>query len=233
MDRSRYFTLRLSCPDRVGIVSRVASFIADAGGWILRSSQHSDGPTERFYMRVEIEADSLHCDRDTFAQRFFAVADELDMEWQLADSAARQRIVILVSRQMHCLYDLLERWSSGELDVEIPCVISNHEDARGLVEWHGIDYHHVPVDPADRERAWHVIRERFDAVGGQTMMQILPGWLCEAYAGQIINIHHSFLPSFVGAQPYLQAWRRGVKQVGATCHYVTPILIKGRSSNRT
>ena len=232
MQSSRHFTLRLSCPDRVGIVARVAGFLADAGGWILRSSQHSDPVTGRFYMRVEVDADTLGCDLPMLTKRFAPLADELDMDWRLADSAVRKRIVVLVSRQMHCLYDLLERWRSGELDVEIPCVISNHEDARGLVEWHGIPFYYVPVDKTDKEAAWQALDTLFRDARADTMvlaryMQILPAWLCEAYAGQILNIHHSFLPSFVGASPYQQAWERGVKQVGATCHYVTADLDQG------
>jgi len=232
MDRARHFTLRFSCPDQVGIVARVARFLAESGGWILRSSQHSDGPTHRFYMRVEVDAASLGCDLATLAEQFTPIAQEWAMEWQMADSAVKKRIVLLVSRQMHCLYDLLERWRSGELDVDIPCVISNHEDARGLVEWHGIDFHYVPVDKNDKEAAWQQVDQLFVKSGADTMvlaryMQILPAWLCEAHAGQIINIHHSFLPSFVGASPYQQAWERGVKQVGATCHYVTAELDQG------
>lgn len=232
MDRTRHFTLRFSCPDQVGIVSRVSGFLAEQGGWILRSSQHSDGPTARFYMRVEIDAASIGGDIQALSQRFVPVAQALDLDWHMADSAVRKRVVILVSRQMHCLYDLLERWSSGELAVDIPCIISNHDDARALVEWHGIRFHHVPVDKNHKDAAFQEIRSLFDAADADAMllaryMQILPAWLCDAYAGQIINIHHSFLPSFVGAQPYLQAWQRGVKQVGATCHYVTADLDQG------
>ena len=232
MSSARHFTLRFSCPERVGIVARVAGFLAEAGGSIRRSSQHSDSRTGRFYMRVEVDAASLGISLDTLAARLMPIADELDMDWRLADSAVRKRIVILVSRQMHCLYDLLERWRSGELDVDIPCIISNHEDARGLVEWHGIDFHHVPVDKDNKDAAWHAIDDLFAAANADTMvlaryMQILPAWLCDAHAGQILNIHHSFLPSFVGASPYQQAWERGVKQVGATCHYVTPELDQG------
>ena len=219
----------------MGIVARVASFLAEAGGSILRSSQHSDSATDRFYMRVEVDAASLGISLETLAARFTPIAEALDMDWRVADSAVKKRIVVLVSRQMHCLYDLLERWRSGELDVDIPCIISNHEDARGLVEWHGIAFHHVPVNKDNKDNkdaAWREIDRLFAAADADTMvlaryMQILPAWLCDAHAGQILNIHHSFLPSFVGASPYHQAWERGVKQVGATCHYVTPELDQG------
>ena len=124
MPSARHFTLRFSCPDRVGIVARVATFLAEAGGSILRSSQHSDSATDRFYMRVEVDAVSLGISLETLAARFAPIAEALDMDWRVADSAVKKRIVVLVSRQMHCLYDLLERWRSGELDVDIPCIIS-------------------------------------------------------------------------------------------------------------
>lgn len=232
MDRERFYTLRFSCPDQVGIVARVATFFADHGGWILRSSQHSDEASGRFFMRVEVRADSLSIEPGALRRAFGPIARELDMDWQISDSDVKQRVVLLVSKQMHCLYDLLERWASGELDIEIPCVISNHDDARGLVEWHGIAFHHVPIDRDNKAAGFAEIERLFVEASGETMvlarfMQILPATLCEHFAGRIINIHHSFLPSFVGASPYLQAWRRGVKQVGATCHYVTADLDEG------
>ncbi|MES1926671.1 formyltetrahydrofolate deformylase [Salinisphaera sp. T31B1] len=232
MDRQRYYTLRFSCPDCVGIVARVAGFFAENGGWILRSAQHSDEASGQFFMRVEVRAESVVMDLDALRDAFDPVARSFSMDWQISDSAHRKRVVILVSRQMHCLYDLLERWASGELEIDIPCVISNHDDARGLVEWHGIAYHHVPIDADNKKAAFERIEHLFDQARGEAMvlarfMQILPARLCEALAGRVLNIHHSFLPSFVGASPYLQAWRRGVKQVGATCHYVTAELDQG------
>lgn len=232
MNRSRFYTLRFSCPDSIGIVARVATFIAEHGGWILRSSQHSDEESNRFFMRVEVRADSLPFQVEELRTRFATVAREMEMDWQISDSAVKKRVVILVSRQMHCLYDLLERWQSGELDIDIPCVISNHEDARGLTEWHGITFHHVPVNKDDKAASYAEIERLFTDAGGEVMvlarfMQILPASLCENLRGRILNIHHSFLPSFVGAAPYAQAYRRGVKQVGATCHYVTAKLDDG------
>ncbi|MGN8158689.1 formyltetrahydrofolate deformylase [Salinisphaera sp. RV14] len=232
MSRSRFYTLRFSCPDSTGIVARVATFIAEHGGWILRSSQHSDEESGRFFMRVEVRADSLPFQLDALQRRFASLAREMDMDWHISDSAVRKRVVILVSRQMHCLYDLLERWQSGELDIDIPCVISNHEDARGLTEWHDIPFHHVPIDKSDKAAGFAEIERLFEEAEGEVMvlarfMQILPASLCERLRGRVLNIHHSFLPSFVGAAPYLQAYRRGVKQVGATCHYVTAKLDDG------
>jgi formyltetrahydrofolate deformylase len=183
-------------------------------------------------MRIEIRADSLPFDLDEFKQRFLPIASEFAMDWRIADSATRKRVVLLVSKQEHCLYDLLARWQSKELDIEIPCVISNHEDLRGFVEWHGIPFHHVPVTADNKAAAFVEIQRIFDEARGDTMvlaryMQILAPELCRAYPSRIINIHHSFLPSFVGAKPYHQAYQRGVKLIGATCHYVTEALDQG------
>jgi len=141
-------------------------------------------------------------------------------------------VVILVSRQDHCLYDLLHRWRSQDFPFDIPCVISNHEDLRGFVEWHGIPYFHVPVARDGRDQAFRRVLELYRGHRGDTMvlaryMQILPPWLCDELPGRVINIHHSFLPSFAGARPYHQAFERGVKLIGATCHYVTAELDAG------
>jgi formyltetrahydrofolate deformylase len=167
-----------------------------------------------------------------FRQRFAPIAQELEMDWKITDSAVKKRVVILVSKQEHCLYDLLARWQAKELDIEIPCVISNHDIFRGFVEWHGIPFHHVPITPENKPAAFAEIRRLFEESRGDTMvlarfMQILPPELCAAYPGQILNIHHSFLPSFAGAKPYHQAYARGVKLIGATCHYVTAELDQG------
>ncbi len=236
MHRERFYTLTASCPDRVGIVAAVSGFFAQHGGWILETTLHSEPPNEdgvaAYFMRLEIKADSLPFDLDGLRAAFQPVADEFDMTWKISDSAQRKRVVILVSKQEHCLYDLLARWQSKELDVEIPCVISNHETLRGFVEWHGIPFHYVPVTPENKSTAYARIGELFAEAQGDVMvlaryMQILSPELCAALPGRIINIHHSFLPSFVGAKPYHQAWERGVKLIGATCHYVTSDLDQG------
>jgi formyltetrahydrofolate deformylase len=230
MKTSRRYTLTLSCPDRVGIVAAVSSFFAQHGGWIVEASYHADTPTGRFFMRQEILADSLPFDAAMLRAKFAVLAQQFEMEWQISDSAQKMRVVMLVSKQDHCLNDLLHRWRSGELEVEIPCVISNHEDLRSFVEWHGIPYHHVPM--ADKDAAFEKIAALFEQYQGDTLvlarfMQILPPELCRRYAGRVINIHHSFLPSFAGAKPYHQAFERGVKLIGATCHYVTEELDDG------
>jgi len=234
MSTTHRYTLTISCPDRSGIIAAVTGFIAQHGGFIVEASYHTEQEAQRFFMRQEIRADSLPFDAAEFRRRFSALADEFKMTWQLADSAIKKRLVVLVSKQDHCLDDLLHRWRSGELQVDIPCVISNHEDLKSFVEWHGIPYIHVdmPTSPASKAAAFEKIAALFDEHRGDAMvlarfMQILPPWLCQRYPGRVINIHHSFLPSFVGAKPYHQAYQRGVKLIGATCHYVTDELDAG------
>ena len=232
MHAQRRYTLTASCPDRVGIVARVATFIAENQGWILETSHHADEDTQRYFMRIEMKADSLPFDLAEFRRRFQPIAAEFRMDWRIADSAVRKRLVLLVSKQEHCLYDLLARWQSKELDVDIPCVISNHETFRSFVEWHGIPFHHVPVTAQNKAAANAEIARLFEDARGDVMvlaryMQIIPAELCERLPGRIINIHHSFLPSFVGAKPYHQAHQRGVKLIGATCHFVTAELDAG------
>ena len=224
------YTLTIPCPDRAGIIAAVTGFIAQHGGFIVEASYHTDLETQRFFMRQEILADSLPFDAHEFRRRFAQLSDEFEMTWQFSDSARKKRLVILVSKQDHCLNDLLHRWRSGELLVDIPCVISNHEDLRSFVEWHGIPFIHVDV--ADKAAAFARIGALFEQHQGDTLvlarfMQIMPADFCQRYAGRIINIHHSFLPSFVGAKPYHQAYLRGVKLIGATCHYVTDELDAG------
>ena len=233
----RRYILTVDCPDRVGIVAAVSGFIADSGGWVLEAAQHGDLSTGRFFLRIETIADSLPFGPQELGERFAPVAAEFDMGWKVTDTDVRKRVVVLVSKEDHCLADLLYRWRSGDLDCEIPCVVSNHEDLRSLVEWHGITFHHVPVppgavDPDGKARAFGEIARLFDEAGADLMvlaryMQIIPPELCARYPGRIVNIHHSFLPSFAGARPYHQAFDRGVKLIGATCHYVTADLDAG------
>jgi formyltetrahydrofolate deformylase len=235
MTTSRRYTLTISCPDRTGIIAAVSGFIARHNGWIVEASYHTDQLTQKFFMRQEILADSLPFNLAEFHTQFASLASEYSMDSRISDSARKKRIVILVSKQDHCLNDLLHRWRSGELQVDIPCVISNHEDLRSFVEWHGIPFHHVTMpgnnEPA-KAAAFEEIARLFEQFHGDTLvlarfMQIMPPYLCERYLGRIINIHHSFLPSFIGAKPYHQAYERGVKLIGATCHYVTAALDAG------
>jgi len=228
---THHYTLTISCPDRAGIIAAVTGFIAQHGGFIVEASYHTEQDAGLFFMRQEIRADSLPFDAEEFSRRFTPLATGLGMDWTLADSAQKKRLVILVSKQDHCLDDLLHRWRNDELLVDIPCVISNHEDLRSFVEWHGIPFIHVDMT-ADKQAAFAQIASLFEEYRGDSMvlarfMQILPPFLCQRYSGRIINIHHSFLPSFVGARPYHQAHQRGVKLIGATCHYVTDELDAG------
>jgi formyltetrahydrofolate deformylase len=228
------YRLVISCPDRVGIVARVSQFVAEYGGWLTEANYHSDPDSGWFFMRNEIRADSLKISLREFNTAFSRIADEYRMIWSVRDSTVRQRVALLASHASHCLADILHRWHSGELFCDIPCVISNHENLRSMVEWHEIPFHFVPVpkDPEGKAAAFAQVSElvgqqRIDTVVLARYMQIIPPDLCTSHAGRIINIHHSFLPSFIGAKPYHQAHTRGVKLVGATCHYVTENLDAG------
>lgn len=228
------YRLVIACPDRVGIVARVSQFIADLGGSLLEASYHSDPDTERFFMRNEIDARSVSLNFNAFKQSFAEVAEEFNMDWTIRQSTEPRKVVMLASKASHCLADLLHRWHSGDLHCDVPCVISNHENLRSMVEWYGIPFHYVamPKD-ADGKRAGFAEIERLikqheaDTIVLARFMQILPAALCQRFAQRIINIHHSFLPSFIGANPYKKAFERGVKLIGATCHYVTDDLDEG------
>ncbi|MEE8056865.1 MAG: formyltetrahydrofolate deformylase, partial [Pseudomonadales bacterium] len=179
-----------------------------------------------------INAETLSCSLDEFREKFMPIADEFTMKWCIRDSEIKQKVVLLASQASHCLADLLYRWQSGELDCDIPCVISNHENLRRMVEWHGIPFHYVPVDKNNKTPAFTQMEEIIERHSADTVvlaryMQIIPPSLCDKYAGSLINIHHSFLPSFVGANPYQKAFDRGVKLIGATSHYVTQELDQG------
>lgn len=228
----RHYTITLSCPDRPGIIAAVSSFIAAHGGSIGESASHTETQTRHFFMRVEILAQTLPFGLEDLRTRFAKLADEFNMQWQITDSAVKKRVVILVSKQEHCLSDLLYRWRSREFEFDIPCVISNHDDTRSIVEWHGIPYIHVPIGPENKRVAHQEIlrlceQHQADAVVLARYMQVLPDFFCVAYPNRVINIHHGLLPAFVGARPYHQAFERGVKQIGATCHYVTSELDAG------
>jgi formyltetrahydrofolate deformylase len=229
--------ITFGCPDRTGIIARISSFLADNGGWIVEAAYHTDPETGWFFTRQEVRADSLPFGVDELRAQFAEVAASLGAQstWTVTDTGSRKRVVILVSKEGHCLYDLLARVSTGELDVEVSAVIGNHPELGDITRAHGIPFHHVPFpanDPEGKQAAFAELRalvEKHDphAVVLARFMQILPPELCAAWSGRTINIHHSFLPSFIGARPYHQAHRRGVKLVGATCHYVTADLDAG------
>ncbi|WP_415904204.1 formyltetrahydrofolate deformylase [Neptuniibacter sp. QD48_55] len=228
----RRFRLVLACPDRVGIVAMVSNFISSHGGSISDANQHSDSTTGWFFMRVEISAATLPFSLEELKSAFAPIAQSFNMDWDITDSATPKRVILMASREAHCLADLLYRYHEGELDCEIPCVISNHDDLRSMVEWHNIPFHHVPVDKENKQPHFEEVSRLIRDHSAETVvlaryMQILPSDICAEYAHRIINIHHSFLPSFAGAKPYHQAHERGVKLIGATCHYVTEELDAG------
>lgn len=230
--KDRRYILTISCPDRVGIVAAVSGFLASCEGWILEASHHADWDAKWFFMRHEILASSLPFDVEELRRRFAPLAERFAMEWTLTDSAVKKRVAVLVSKEDHCLSDLLYRWRSGELDVELAAVVSNHALLGDFVRTHGVPFIESPVTPATRERDFARLEATLEGLRADTVvlaryMQILPPNLCTRYANRVINIHHSFLPSFAGAKPYHQAFERGVKLIGATCHYVTPDLDAG------
>jgi formyltetrahydrofolate deformylase len=232
----RRYVLTLTCPDTTGIVARIAGFLAEAGGWIVEAGYHSDVDSGWFFTRQVVRADSLPFDIDELRRRFADVAAELGAQasWTVTDTGVPKRAVLLVSKEMHCLHDLLGRVAAGELPVRLEAVIGNHDALEAIVRAHGVPFHHVPFPAGSDGKADAfaevgalVDKHDPDAVVLARFMQILPPWLCERWAGRALNIHHSFLPSFVGARPYHQAHARGVKLIGATCHYVTADLDAG------
>jgi formyltetrahydrofolate deformylase len=222
--------LLLSCPDRAGLVHAVSEFVLTQGGNILHAEQHIDVESGVFFQRVEFVVDDGDAASLTLA--FEPVAARYGMSVQVRMSDERPRVVIMASREPHCLADLLGRWRSGELKADIVGVISNHDTHADLVAFHGIPFHHLPVTPETRtEQEDAILRvlddARVDLVVLARYMQILGQRVVETYPSRIINIHHSFLPAFVGAKPYHQAQQRGVKLVGATAHYATVALDQG------
>jgi len=224
--------LLLTCPDQKGIVATVAEFVYRHGGNIIHAEQHTDAERGIFFQRVEFELDGLNLAPDDIEPAFASIARRYDMQFDLRRSAHRAKLAIFVSRQALCLYDLLARWRTGELRGEVVVVVSNHPDLADVAEHFGVDYRHLPVTPGDKssqERAAiDVLRAHdVDLVVLARYMQVLSPAFVAAYPHRIINIHHSFLPAFVGASPYRQAHERGVKIIGATAHYATEELDEG------
>jgi len=228
--RPREYILTLSCPDQRGIVRAVSGILADNGCNILDSAQFNDVVTGVFYMRVHF-ADETGGGAG-LGEKIKPLADAFGMDLKFHDASYRPRVLLMVSKIGHCLNDLLFRYSSGLIHADIRAVVSNHEDYRKLTESHGIAYHHLPISPETRARQEQrllqlVEEERIDLVVLARYMQVLSPELCRALRGRAINIHHSFLPSFKGANPYTQAHSRGVKLIGATAHFVTDALDEG------
>jgi formyltetrahydrofolate deformylase len=224
--------LLVSCPDRPGIVAAVASFVASHGGNVIDLQQHTDHTDAAFFQRVEFELDQFDLERSQIADAFAPVAESYAMRWSLRFSDERPRVGVLASREPHCLQDLLNRWRTGELPVELVAVVSNHPDQAELAKWFGVAYHHLPITGGDREGQEGEVRRVLqdhgvDLVVLARYMQVLSAAFCAAWPEQIINIHHSFLPAFQGGRPYHQAHDRGVKLVGVTAHYATAELDDG------
>lgn len=228
---NNHYRLKISCPDQVGIVSEISQFIAQHKGSILEANHHTDVQNKWFFMRHEISAGSLPFGIEEFKQQFMPLAEKLELDWSLTDSSVKNKVVLMCSKQSHCLADILNQWHSGDLDCDITCVISNHRDLETLVNWYNIPFYYVPVGE-DKTEHFNEVTKIIDKYEAETIvlaryMQILPSEVCDKFHHKIINIHHSFLPSFVGAKPYHQAYDRGVKLIGATCHYVTQDLDEG------
>lgn len=231
--RGRRYVMTVSCPEANGIVRAVSDFLYQRGATISEAAQHRDPVVDRFFMRVEFEeAEGELPDQSRLEQDFQTVAGAFDMDWQLFDIDDRPRVLLAVSRHGHCLNDILHRWHSGVLPARIVGVVSNHEDMRGITEWYGLDYHYLPVTadnkPEQERQILRIVQDKqVDLLALARYMQILSAQICEAMPQRIINIHHSFLPGFKGANPYRQAYMRGVKIIGATAHYVTTDLDEG------
>ena len=228
----REFVLTLSCPDKPGIVYAVSSFLVQHSANILASQQYGESPDGRFFMRVHFCLPPPGRPLPELERGFSWVAEAFHMAWQLHDQATRVRTLIMVSRLGHCLNDLLFRWKTGSLPVSVVGVVSNHDDFGELAASYRIPFHHIPVTAETRAAAESQLLEVIDDTGADLIvlaryMQILSGEVCKRVEGRMINIHHSFLPSFKGAKPYHQAAAKGVKIVGATAHYVTPDLDEG------
>jgi formyltetrahydrofolate deformylase len=224
--------LLLSCPDRKGVVARVSGFIFQNGGNILHADEHGDHDSNTFLMRVEFDPSELKLPLSAFSSQFAPIAQELDLHWHLALLDYRPRVAILVSKYDHCLVDLLYRHQSGELACDIPCIVSNHSDSQRIADFYRVPFFLVPVEKENKRAAEQQIlamlqRHGVDFIVLARYMQVLSEEFVNAYPQKIINIHHSFLPAFVGAKPYHQAFERGVKLIGATSHYVTNILDDG------
>lgn len=230
---AKKYVLTVSCPETNGIVRAVSEFLDLRGASIYEAAQHRDPVIDQFFMRVEFEENragfpdlpQLQADFEELAARFA-------MTWHFHDLGKRTKVMLAVSRHGHCLNDILHRWESGVLPADIVGVVSNHEDMRGITEWHGLPYHYLPVErdnkAAQEARLLEIMKSHdTDLLALARYMQILSPELCSELPDRIINIHHSFLPGFKGADPYRQAYNRGVKIIGATAHYVTADLDEG------
>jgi len=233
MSLSNSFILIFSCPDVAGIQAAVTTCLFEADAFIEESASFSDPEAKLFFGRIVVREKAGNVlDEPRLRNALTKVASRLHMEWELTNAARPCPAVIAVSKHGHCLNDLLHRISTGRLNIAVKAVVSNHDDMRALVEWHGIPFHHLPVTPATKQMQESAFMDIIESTGAELTilaryMQILSPDFSAKLAGKCINIHHSFLPSFKGARPYHQAHLRGVKIIGATAHYVTPDLDEG------
>ena len=222
----------ISCPDRPGIVATVSQFLHEHGANIVQSDQFTMNPEGgMFFIRFEFDLNDLEKELPIIVEDFNRVADRFEMKWSTFRASSKKRLAIFVSKEDHCLMEILWQWKSGDLDADIAMVISNHLDMKEQVESFGIPYYHIPVTPDTKDE---VERKHIELVSGKAdlivlarYMQIIPAKFIEEFPNRIINIHHSFLPAFIGGSPYAQAYKRGVKIIGATAHYVTEELDGG------
>jgi formyltetrahydrofolate deformylase len=224
--------LKLNCPDQPGIVAKIASYVAGHAGNLVEFAQFSDSLGGKFFARLEIDTRGLDVELHDFVEGFGTLGRSLRADWHFRRLPYRMRTAVLVTKTEHCLNEILWRAQMGELPVEITSIIGNRTHCRPLAEQYGIAFHPVDMDGDKREQGFLSIAELLEKQNVELavlarFMQILPDWFCENYRGKLINIHHSFLPAFIGANPYRQAYERGVKLIGATCHYVTSDLDAG------
>ncbi|MCA0757421.1 formyltetrahydrofolate deformylase [Paenibacillus sp. N4] len=222
----------IACPDRPGIVAAVSHFLYEHGANIVQSDQYTMDPEGgMFFIRFEFDLNDLEKELPVLVEDFARVADRFDMKWHTFRASRKKRLAIFVSKEDHCLLELLWQWKAGDLNADISMVISNHPDMRELVESFGIPYHHIPVTASTKAEAerkqLEAVADKADLVVLARYMQIISPKFIEQFPNRIINIHHSFLPAFVGGKPYAQAYTRGVKIIGATAHYVTEELDGG------
>ncbi len=224
--------LKLSCPDQPGIVAKVATYVAGHRGNLVEFAQFSDKLGSKFFARLEIETSELDVDTEDFIDGFGTLGRSLKADWHFRRMPFRMRTAVLVTKTDHCLQEVLWRAELNELPVEITSVIGNRDACRAVAERAGFNFSLIDMDGERREQGFRELRDQLVAQQVELIvlarfMQILPDWFCEEFFGKIINIHHSFLPAFIGANPYKQAHERGVKLIGATCHYVTSELDAG------
>jgi formyltetrahydrofolate deformylase len=230
---SQSHIITANCPSQPGTVDVVTRFLFEEGFYINETHSFDDSDVNRFFIRIEFRSNTdKELDREDFCTRFEKRAREFEMEWQLASTPYKSKVVIMVSKHDHCLNDLLYRYRTGDLNIEIPAIISNHPDLKELASWHNIPYYHLPITketkPEQEAKVYQIIQDcGADLVVLARYMQVLSSEMCKKLSGKAINIHHSLLPGFKGARPYYQAYDRGIKLVGATAHYVSDDLDEG------